>query len=465
MRTSWRRRRIRPRVREPSGTLPRRHDRVGSPPREALARRRRWARGRRRCSWPSSAAAPAAPGRSIPTTSCRPRPSASATPAAVAGGPARHAPARGLDRLARLREPASRASRSRSSSPTARPGAAPAAWPTSRPATPVDAATRLRGREHQQDVHGRPDPRPRRGGQRRPRRTRPPSTCRSCSIDRQDHGPPAARPHERAARLLLRPRDRQGAAARPGPASGRRRARSSTSASPTSSRARAGTTRTRTTCARAARRARRRGAAGRPAARRASSSRSASTTRSSRRGGAGRPGRARLPLRSAPSSKLPADRPVATARTSCRSPRSSPRPARPGSIASTADGPRPLGAGALRRRRPRPGLASRRWSATSRGPRRTSPSSRTASASRRSTIDGHPTLGHSGRLLGFRSVVRWLPDRAHRDRGADQPEPDGPARHRAVAAQARPDAADPCCVDCTSRADATTGHAATGTSG
>jgi D-alanyl-D-alanine carboxypeptidase len=24
-------------------------------------------------------------------------------------------------------------------------------------------------------------------------------------------------------------------------------------------------------------------------------------------------------------------------------------------------------------------------------------------------IDGHPTLGHSGRLLGFRAVVRWLP--------------------------------------------------------
>ena len=25
------------------------------------------------------------------------------------------------------------------------------------------------------------------------------------------------------------------------------------------------------------------------------------------------------------------------------------------------------------------------------------------------TVDGHPTLGHSGRLLGFRAVVRWLP--------------------------------------------------------
>ena len=25
------------------------------------------------------------------------------------------------------------------------------------------------------------------------------------------------------------------------------------------------------------------------------------------------------------------------------------------------------------------------------------------------TIDGRPTLGHSGRLLGSRTVVRWLP--------------------------------------------------------
>ena len=26
------------------------------------------------------------------------------------------------------------------------------------------------------------------------------------------------------------------------------------------------------------------------------------------------------------------------------------------------------------------------------------------------TLDGRPTLGHSGRLLGFRSVARWLPN-------------------------------------------------------
>jgi CubicO group peptidase (beta-lactamase class C family) len=26
------------------------------------------------------------------------------------------------------------------------------------------------------------------------------------------------------------------------------------------------------------------------------------------------------------------------------------------------------------------------------------------------TLDGRPTLGHSGRLVGFRSVVRHLPD-------------------------------------------------------
>jgi CubicO group peptidase (beta-lactamase class C family) len=28
----------------------------------------------------------------------------------------------------------------------------------------------------------------------------------------------------------------------------------------------------------------------------------------------------------------------------------------------------------------------------------------------RMDIDGAPSLGHSGRLLGFRSAVRWLPD-------------------------------------------------------
>ena len=32
-------------------------------------------------------------------------------------------------------------------------------------------------------------------------------------------------------------------------------------------------------------------------------------------------------------------------------------------------------------------------------------------------IDGRAALGHSGRLLGFRSVMRWLPDqRASRSR-------------------------------------------------
>ena len=35
--------------------------------------------------------------------------------------------------------------------------------------------------------------------------------------------------------------------------------------------------------------------------------------------------------------------------------------------------------------------------------------SRTASASRSVVVDGHPTLGHSGRFLGARAVVRWLP--------------------------------------------------------
>ena len=42
-------------------------------------------------------------------------------------------------------------------------------------------------------------------------------------------------------------------------------------------------------------------------------------------------------------------------------------------------------------------------------------------------IAGHPTLGHSGRFLGARAVVRWLTDEQHRHRGHHQPEPD---RHR-----------------------------------
>ena len=41
-------------------------------------------------------------------------------------------------------------------------------------------------------------------------------------------------------------------------------------------------------------------------------------------------------------------------------------------------------------------------------------------------VAGRSTLGHSGRFLGSRAVIRWLPGRADRDRGPDQPEPDGP---------------------------------------
>ena len=51
-----------------------------------------------------------------------------------------------------------------------------------------------------------------------------------------------------------------------------------------------------------------------------------------------------------------------------------------------------------------------RWSATSSAPSRTSRVYRTASGVQRLDLDGFPSLGHSGRLLGFRSAVRWLPD-------------------------------------------------------
>ena len=59
--------------------------------------------------------------------------------------------------------------------------------------------------------------------------------------------PPAARPHERAARLLPQRQDRPGAAPRPRPQNGRRRTRSATSASRSFPPGRGGITRTRTT--------------------------------------------------------------------------------------------------------------------------------------------------------------------------------------------------------------------------
>ena len=63
-------------------------------------------------------------------------------------------------------------------------------------------------------------------------------------------------------------------------------------------------------------------------------------------------------------------------------------------------------------------------------------------------FDGHPTLGHSGRLLGFRAVVRWLP----RERIAiavltNQSRTD-PSVDRAIAAAPGAAAADRRCAAC-----------------
>ena len=69
----------------------------------------------------------------------------------------------------------------------------------------------------------------------------------SLKIGSEGHRPPAARPHERPARLLPQRADRPGPAQGPGPPLDDGASRSATSASRTSSRAAAGTTRTRTT--------------------------------------------------------------------------------------------------------------------------------------------------------------------------------------------------------------------------
>ena len=82
-----------------------------------------------------------------------------------------------------------------------------------------------------------------------------------------------------------------------------------------------------------------------------------------------------------------------------------------------------------------------RWSPTSPGRRRYKPRVPYGLGVQSVTVDGHPTLGHSGRFLGARAVVRWLPARAHRHRGPDQPEPDGPEPRARIAPQARVPAA------------------------
>ena len=158
-----------------------------------------------------------------------------------------------------------------------------------------------------------------------------------------------------------------------------------------------------------ARRAGRRRLARRPAARRASSSRSAWTARSTSR----------------------PRRPAARSPTAIASPTTA-TDAKP--IDLMADGPtiavhlgrdrrpRRRGAGRDARATSRAGRAPctaaacsrttrcRRCSTTWPGPSRTARPSRTGSASRPRPSTARPTLGHSGRLLGFRSAMRCLPE-------------------------------------------------------
>ena len=58
----------------------------------------------------------------------------------------------------------------------------------------------------------------------------------------------------------------------------------------------------------------------------------------------------------------------------------------------------------------RPGMRSTRCSATSRRTAPYKPRVPYGLGVQRLDIDGAPSLGHSGRLLGFRSAMRWLPD-------------------------------------------------------
>ncbi len=52
-------------------------------------------------------------------------------------------------------------------------------------------------------------------------------------------------------------------------------------------------------------------------------------------------------------------------------------------------------------------------------------------------IDGRPSVGHSGRLLGFRAAVRYLPGSGRVDRGPDQPESHRSGADRALAPSTR----------------------------
>ena len=299
----------------------------------------------------------------------------------------------------------------------------------------------LRGRERQQDVHGGADHAPRARTAGSTWTSRPSSTCPRLAHRPAGHRAHAARPHERPARLLLRPAHRQGAAGRPRQDVGRG------SVAPLRRQAvlqagqglallehelpRPG----------ADRRARRRPVPRRPTApERGSSCRSGSTTRSNRSTDRRR---ARSPTAIASTARPPSCRPVDLSDGIAMAPFTSVVTAAgaAGSIASTPDdlvhwvralyGGDVLDPASLRAMVGDVALTADK-----------DPTIPYGLGVQALEFDGHPTLGHSGRLLGLPRRRPLAPAGADRDRRPDQPEPIGPVGHRALAAPAGPDAVD-----------------------
>ena len=264
------------------------------------------------------------------------------------------------------------------------------------------------GRQRLEDVHRRAHPRARRGRPAVARRLG--QGLPAVAADRPgDHGPRAARPHERPARLLLRggrrPRPAQQAGARLGPRAlvqvrrqavleaGRRVALLEHELPRPRDAGRGG------------RRRARRGPAPRPVLRR----RSDSTTRSTRCPASRGPARSRTAIGSSARTRRCPPSTCRTARAIVPFTSVVTAAGGAGSIATSAGDLVALGAGAVRRRPPRPGHARR--DGRRRRPDRAAQARRrrTASASRRSRSTVIRRSATPGGSSGARAVVRWLP--------------------------------------------------------
>ena len=299
-------------------------------------------------------------------------------------------------------------SRPRSCSRTGRCGAHRAASPTSRRNGRSRADTAVRRREHLEDVPGRADPGPRRGGRlglddpvaivpARARARRRRSPCASCSTTRAACTTTSTTPTSTKrcwpiGRGSGRPRTPCGYVGKPyfKPGTGWHYSNTNYVILGLLAEAVGGR------------------APGRPAPRRGSSSRSGSTTPTTRAfeqplgplASAYRfsgPGCDWPPIPLGDGTNVVPFTSVVTAAGSA------------GSLASTADDLVTWARAALRRRRP--DARSRwRWSPTSQVTAPFKPSIPYGLGVQAATVDGRPTLGHSGRLLGSRTVVRWLPE-------------------------------------------------------